>query len=79
RFVHFCIQYSSITLLYYDYFLTFSKEVRYIWKVKFRPPTTLYVFCRYAMVANVIYVLAISGKIYTMRVCITSLSACNIC
>ncbi|KAF8981993.1 hypothetical protein BDQ17DRAFT_1193397, partial [Cyathus striatus] len=62
-FAHFCIQYSSITLLYYDYFLTFSKEVRYIWKAKFRLSTILYVFCRYAMVANVIYVLAISGKI----------------
>ncbi|THH29049.1 hypothetical protein EUX98_g5149 [Antrodiella citrinella] len=38
-------------------------EVKYIWKDKFRLSTVLYIFCRYALVANVLYILAISGKL----------------
>lgn len=50
-------------LLYYDYVLTFQKEVRYIWREKFRFSTALYICCRYALVANVLYLLAIADKL----------------
>ncbi|KAF8069933.1 hypothetical protein FPV67DRAFT_1667839 [Lyophyllum atratum] len=63
HFIQFCIQWSSLALLYYDYVLTFGMEVKYIWKQKFRISTVLYICCRYALVANVVYLLTISNKI----------------
>ncbi|KAH7928119.1 hypothetical protein BV22DRAFT_231290 [Leucogyrophana mollusca] len=57
--VQLCMQYSSIALLYYDYTLTFPSEVKYMWRTKFRISTFLYVCCRYALLANVLYLLAI--------------------
>ncbi|KAL5479115.1 hypothetical protein ACEPAI_2403 [Sanghuangporus weigelae] len=65
HFLQFRIQYSSIALLYYDYALTFPSEVRFMWGQKFRFSTVLYVFCRYAMIANVLYVLAVTGKFHS--------------
>lgn len=38
-------------------------EVRYIWSVKFRFTTLLYVLCRYAIMANTIYLLTITHKL----------------
>ncbi|KAJ6483129.1 hypothetical protein C8R45DRAFT_830356, partial [Mycena sanguinolenta] len=60
---------SSVSaLVYYDYTLTFPREVQYIWKQKFRLSTALYIGCRYAMVANVLYLLAITNKLgHTVR------------
>lgn len=63
HFIQFCIQYASIALLYYDYALTFPLEVRYIWMAEIRFSTVLYVFCRYALVANLIYLLNIANKL----------------
>ncbi|KAL0570697.1 hypothetical protein V5O48_011260 [Marasmius crinis-equi] len=60
HYLQFDIQWASLALLYYDYALTFTWEVKYIWSSKFRLSTVLYVFCRYALVANVLYLLAIS-------------------
>ncbi|KAF9000130.1 hypothetical protein BDQ17DRAFT_1360147 [Cyathus striatus] len=60
KFIQFCLQYSSLALLYYDYFLTLGREIKYIWFRKIRLSTLLYVFCRYAMLANVIFVLALT-------------------
>jgi len=37
-------------------------EVQYMWSQKFRLSTLLYICCRYGLVANVIYFLAIAGK-----------------
>ncbi|KAJ3839420.1 hypothetical protein F5878DRAFT_660284 [Lentinula raphanica] len=48
-------------LLYYDWALTFPDEVEYIWKAGMTFPTILYVFCRYALLANVMYLLEISN------------------
>jgi len=48
-------------LLYYDWLLTFPKEVRYIWGARFSLSTVFYVFCRYALVANLLYLLEISN------------------
>lgn len=50
-------------LLYYDYALTFPMEVKFVWKAKFRVSTFLYLCCRYALIANVIYLLAIAQKL----------------
>ncbi|KAF9525033.1 hypothetical protein CPB83DRAFT_860137 [Crepidotus variabilis] len=61
------IQYASLTVLYYDYALTLRREIKYIWRTKLNLSTLLYVFCRYAMVANVIYTLAYAGKLKTMK------------
>lgn len=60
-------------LLYYDYALTFPDEIKYIWKDKFRLSTVLYICCRYAMVANVLYLLAISGKLTSEVRCFIAL------
>lgn len=59
RFVKFCVQYSTITLLYFDYAITFPREVRLVWRSRFRFSTLLYICCRYALVANVLYLLII--------------------
>ena len=51
-------------LLYYDYILTFPSELKYIWKGGvFKVSTGLYIFYRYALLANVLYLLAISNKL----------------
>jgi len=55
-------------LLYYDYSLTWTREVKYFWRKKFTISTALYIACRYALVANVLYILAISDKLKTLRV-----------
>ncbi|KAJ6479507.1 hypothetical protein C8R47DRAFT_1137090 [Mycena vitilis] len=63
HFLQFRLQYSSLALLYYDFALTFPKEVQYIWKERFRLSTALYICCRYALIANVLYLLAIAHKL----------------
>ncbi|KAF8993819.1 hypothetical protein BDQ17DRAFT_1252395 [Cyathus striatus] len=63
-FVQFCVEYSAIALLYYDYALTFPMEVKYIWGRKFRLSTFLYIFARYALVANIIYLLTLCNTGY---------------
>lgn len=64
HFLQFRIQYSSIALLYYDYALTFPREVKYIWASRLRISTICYIFCRYALVANILYLLAVAGKLH---------------
>ncbi|PPQ71427.1 hypothetical protein CVT26_011127 [Gymnopilus dilepis] len=66
-FVHFCLSYSSIALLFYDYALTWTTEVKYMWHKKFKISTALYIACRYAMVSNVLYTLAQADKLPTLR------------
>ncbi|KAJ7257218.1 hypothetical protein B0H12DRAFT_1182973 [Mycena haematopus] len=63
HFLQFRLQYSSLALLYYDFALTFPKEIKYIWGERFRVSTALYIGCRYALVANVLYLLAIADKL----------------
>lgn len=38
-------------------------ELKYMWGERFRLSTILYVWCRYALVANIVYLFTISGKI----------------
>ncbi|KAJ6491942.1 hypothetical protein C8R45DRAFT_1073374 [Mycena sanguinolenta] len=63
HFLQFRLQYSSLALLYYDFALTFPKEIKYIWGERFRLSTALYISCRYALIANVLYLLAIADKL----------------
>lgn len=54
----------NIALLWYDYGLTFPEEVRYMWRSKeWKVSTFLYIFCRYALPANLLYLLAIANKL----------------
>ncbi|KAJ7189201.1 hypothetical protein C8R46DRAFT_1184367 [Mycena filopes] len=63
HFLQFRLQYASLALIYYDFALTLPREVRYVWQERFRLSTALYLGCRYALVANVLYLLAIAGKL----------------
>ncbi len=54
---------TTLALLFYDYTLTFPMEVKYVWGSKARVSTVLYIFCRYALVANVLYLLAIANQL----------------
>ncbi|KAL5479118.1 hypothetical protein ACEPAI_2406 [Sanghuangporus weigelae] len=67
HFLQFRIQWASIVLLYYDYALTFPAEVKYIWGKKFRFSTALYICCRYALIANVLYLAAIAVRLETSK------------
>lgn len=69
HFLQFRIQWASIALLYYDYALTFPAEVKYIWGKKFRISTFLYICCRYALIANVLFLAAIANKIPNITSC----------
>ncbi|KAJ3876993.1 hypothetical protein F5051DRAFT_18211 [Lentinula edodes] len=37
------------------------KEIKYVWKAKLSRMTIYYIFCRYALLANVLYLLAVSN------------------
>jgi len=65
QFIQFCFQYSTIALLYYDYFLTFPMEVKYIWQSTSRGWFLIFLYfcCRYALVANVLYLLAVTSNL----------------
>ncbi|KAF8998103.1 hypothetical protein BDQ17DRAFT_1362438 [Cyathus striatus] len=75
QFIQFCLQYSTIALLYYDYFLTFPMEVKHIWQSKSRGWFLIFLYfcCRYALVANVLYLLAVTSNL-NLRVCTAPLS-----
>ena len=53
-------------LLVYDTLLTFSLEVKYIWRKKLKLGSILYVFARYPAV---FYLLAIFPQFQTLKVC----------
>ncbi|KAF9522178.1 hypothetical protein CPB83DRAFT_864888 [Crepidotus variabilis] len=55
-----------IALLYYDYTLTWTREVQYFWKRKLSVSSVFYVFCRYALVANVVYPIALAKEISSL-------------
>ncbi|KAJ3789805.1 hypothetical protein GGU10DRAFT_26054 [Lentinula aff. detonsa] len=63
HYLQFDIQWASIALIWYDYALTFPMEVEYLWTTKFRLSTFLYILCRYALLANTLYLVDIAGKL----------------
>lgn len=52
-------------LVYWDYVLTLRNEIQYMWTKQsvHRLSTLLYICCRYALLANILYLLAISNKL----------------
>ncbi|TFK21397.1 hypothetical protein FA15DRAFT_550686, partial [Coprinopsis marcescibilis] len=50
-------------VLYYDYLITLDDEIEFIWKQKFRISTIFYIFCRYGLVANILYLLSANRRI----------------
>ncbi|KAH6899346.1 hypothetical protein BKA70DRAFT_738158 [Coprinopsis sp. MPI-PUGE-AT-0042] len=58
----FSVQFAGLAFLYYDYILTLSDEIKYVWRSRWRLSTLFYIFCRYALVANVIYYLSIAKE-----------------
>lgn len=63
QYVQFLVQYASITLIYYDFVLTFEREVKYIWRRPRSWAMFLVVCCRYSLVANVIFALGLVNKL----------------
>ncbi|KAJ3524993.1 hypothetical protein NMY22_g10760 [Coprinellus aureogranulatus] len=57
------VQVASITILYYDYALTFLDEIEYIWSKPWKLTTLFYVFCRYSLIANPLYLVSISTTV----------------
>ncbi|KAE9406268.1 hypothetical protein BT96DRAFT_915496 [Gymnopus androsaceus JB14] len=55
------IQYASIVLIWYDWILMLPMEIKYIWGAKIRVSTVIYILCHYALLANILYILAISN------------------
>ncbi|RXW19912.1 hypothetical protein EST38_g5940 [Candolleomyces aberdarensis] len=72
--IQFCIQYSSLALIYYDYFLTLEREILYVWKRPFHLLTIMYFLCRYALVANVVYLTGLINKSMGQRLVQLTLS-----
>ena len=56
-----------VALLYYDYMLTFLDEVEYIWSQPRKLTTVFYVLCRYALIANPLYLLSVSTELLEVR------------
>ena len=56
---------TILAVIYWDYLLTFPNEAKYLWHRRSmrRLSTGLYVLCRDALVANVLYLLAIADKL----------------
>ncbi|KAE9406267.1 hypothetical protein BT96DRAFT_915494 [Gymnopus androsaceus JB14] len=54
------IQYASIVLIWYDWILMLPMEIKYIWGARIRISTLIYILCHYALLANILYLLAIS-------------------
>ncbi|KAF4616281.1 hypothetical protein D9613_008785 [Agrocybe pediades] len=63
RFIQFGVQYASIVLVFYDYALTWTREVKYFWHKKFTISTALYIACRYSMIANILYLVALADRL----------------
>ncbi|KAF9566582.1 hypothetical protein CPC08DRAFT_102570 [Agrocybe pediades] len=76
-FVQYSIQYIGIALIYYDYSLTWTREVNLVWKRNFSFSTALYIACRYSMVSNVFYLVALAGKLPAVISCNTGYQICS--
>jgi len=76
KYAQYHLTHANEALLYYDYSLTWTREVKYFWMRRFTLSTALYIACRYALVTNVLYTLAISNKLNTLRVRFMSAVVC---
>lgn len=62
HYLQYGVSWASIALLYYDYALTFGMEVKYIWTSTLCLSNVVYIGCRYALVANVLYLISMSDE-----------------
>ncbi|TCD64638.1 hypothetical protein EIP91_003840 [Steccherinum ochraceum] len=53
---NFCFH-ASTALLFYEYLLTFSDEIRCVWKARFSGVTLLYIFARYSTIAYRVFMI----------------------
>ncbi|KIY67747.1 hypothetical protein CYLTODRAFT_396536 [Cylindrobasidium torrendii FP15055 ss-10] len=67
-FIRMCVQSSSVALIWYDYYLTFPREVRYIWSQRVKLSTVFYFLCRYSMIVNVLYLFKLLNMLGTPAV-----------
>ena len=67
---------TTTAILYYDYILTLPDEIEYIWKNPRRLSTLFYFLCRYALAANLIYVLSIAENFTGLKVRAFTLLVC---
>lgn len=74
--LEYILQFASLAVLYYDYLLTLKDEINYIWLRKWRLSTMFYFFCRYALLANLLYLLAISEDLTGLD-CHTGYKVCG--
>jgi Family of unknown function (DUF6533) len=58
----------AIAVLYYDYMLTLKDEITFIWMRKWKLSTLFYFCCRYALLANLLFLLAISEDLTGLEV-----------
>ncbi|EEB92262.1 hypothetical protein MPER_09256 [Moniliophthora perniciosa FA553] len=77
HYLQFYIQWASITVLWYDYALTFPMEVKYMWGTKPRLSTALYVCCRHALITNILYLLAVANLLGDTHVYSKDTFSCN--
>ncbi|KDQ25013.1 hypothetical protein PLEOSDRAFT_170080 [Pleurotus ostreatus PC15] len=56
-------KFSLLALIYYDYALTLPLEIKHVWGRKLCLSTFLYISCRYALLGNVLFLLASAGKL----------------
>jgi hypothetical protein len=56
---------SHIGFIWYDYMLTFGREVDLFWRAKKRSrlSTFFYIALRYPLIANLLYLLAVTNKL----------------
>jgi len=65
---------STSAILYYDYSLTFTREVRLIWMRKFGYISVLYFVCRYAMLSNMLFLMLMIGALPSVCIISSTLS-----
>ena len=53
---------SPPAILYYDYLLTLPAELKFIWTQPKKPSTYFYLFCRYSLLANLLWLLEKAGR-----------------
>ncbi|KAH6884660.1 hypothetical protein BKA70DRAFT_1339483 [Coprinopsis sp. MPI-PUGE-AT-0042] len=76
--LEYILQFASIAVLYYDYMLTLKDEITYIWMRKWKLSTLFYFCCRYALLANLLYLLAISEDLTGLKnSCHTGYKVCG--
>ena len=59
-------------LVWFDYILTLRKEIDYVWSRKLRASTIIFALTRYPLLANVLYLFAVTDKL--KKVCRLRLS-----